>query len=89
MIQEAHVGVGISGKEGMQAALASDFVIGQFRFLSRLLLVHGHWSYYRISETILNFFYKNIAWVFALFWYQSTSGYVCLSRCCKRNSIIC
>ncbi|KAH6601394.1 hypothetical protein BASA50_001664 [Batrachochytrium salamandrivorans] len=75
MIQQAQVGVGIFGKEGCQAAQASDFVICQFRFLSKLLLVHGHWSYYRISESILNFFFKNIAWVVTLFWYQCFSGY--------------
>ena len=74
MIQQAEIGVGISGREGVQAALASDFVIGQFRFLSKLLLIHGHWSYYRIGESILNFFFKNMTWVFALFWYQSASG---------------
>ncbi|KAJ1332223.1 hypothetical protein BSLG_008885 [Batrachochytrium salamandrivorans] len=74
MIQQAQVGVGIFGKEGCQAAQASDFVICQFRFLSKLLLVHGHWSYYRISESILNFFFKNIAWVVTLFWYQCFSG---------------
>ena len=43
----AHIGVGISGQEGMQAVLASDYSIAQFRFLERLLLVHGRWSYYR------------------------------------------
>ncbi|KAL5034488.1 phospholipid transporting ATPase [Batrachochytrium dendrobatidis] len=78
MIQQAEIGVGISGREGVQAALASDFVIGQFRFLSKLLLIHGHWSYYRIGESILNFFFKNMTWVFALFWYQSASGYTAI-----------
>ena len=43
----AHIGVGISGHEGMQAVLASDYSIAQFQFLERLLLVHGRWSYYR------------------------------------------
>ena len=43
----AHIGVGISGQEGMQAVLASDYSIAQFQFLERLLLVHGRWSYYR------------------------------------------
>ena len=47
MIQAAHVGVGISGEEGLQAANSSDYAIAQFRFLKRLLLVHGHWSYHR------------------------------------------
>jgi phospholipid-translocating ATPase len=58
MIQEAHVGVGIAGEEGRQAAMSSDYAIGQFRFLCRLVLVHGRWSYRRLAETIANFFYK-------------------------------
>jgi phospholipid-translocating ATPase len=70
MIQEAHVGVGIAGEEGRQAVMSADYAIGQFRFLSRLVLVHGRWSYRRISEMIANFFYKNIVWTFTLFWYQ-------------------
>ncbi|KAH8730644.1 hypothetical protein GQ44DRAFT_606678 [Phaeosphaeriaceae sp. PMI808] len=70
MIQEAHVGVGIAGVEGRAAVMSSDYAIGQFRFLTRLVLVHGRWSYRRLAETIANFFYKNIVWVFALFWYQ-------------------
>lgn len=58
MIQEAHVGVGIAGLEGRAAAMSSDYAIGQFRFLTRLVLVHGRWSYRRLAETIANFFYK-------------------------------
>lgn len=50
MIQAAHVGIGISGLEGMQAVMASDFAIAQFRFLTDLLLVHGRWSYLRICK---------------------------------------
>ncbi len=60
MIQEAHVGIGISGEEGLQAARASDYAIAQFRFLKRLLLVHGRLSYRRISKVILYSFYKSI-----------------------------
>lgn len=58
MIQEADIGVGIAGEEGRQAVMSSDYAIGQFRFLQRLVLVHGRWSYRRLSETIANFFYK-------------------------------
>lgn len=58
MIQEADVGVGIAGEEGRQAAMSSDYAMGQFRFLQRLILVHGRWSYRRLGETTANFFYK-------------------------------
>lgn len=58
MIKAAHVGIGISGLEGLQAVMASDYSIAQFRFLVPLLLVHGHWSYERISKLILYSFYK-------------------------------
>lgn len=70
MIQEADVGVGIAGVEGRQAAMSSDYAIAQFRFLQRLVLVHGRWSYRRLAESISNFFYKNIVWTFAIFWYE-------------------
>jgi phospholipid-transporting ATPase len=51
-------GIGISGHEGMQAVMASDYAIAQFRFLTPLLLVHGRWNYKRISRMINFFFYK-------------------------------
>lgn len=70
MIQEADVGVGIAGLEGRQAAMSSDYAIAQFRFLDRLILVHGRWSYRRLAECISNFFYKNIVWVFSIFWFE-------------------
>ena len=60
MIQEAHIGVGISGKEGRQAVNNSDFAIGQFRFLKRLLLKHGRRNYRRMSKVIVYSFFKNI-----------------------------
>lgn len=59
MIQMADVGVGISGQEGMQAVMASDFTLARFRLLERLLLTHGYWSYDRLARMILYFFYKN------------------------------
>lgn len=68
MIQSADVGVGIAGEEGRQAVMCSDFAIGQFRFLTRLLLVHGRWSYKRLAEMVPQFFFKNVIFTFALFW---------------------
>ena len=61
MIQAADVGVGIIGKEGRQAVNNADFAISQFRFLVRLLLVHGSLSAYRLSRLITYSFYKNVA----------------------------
>jgi phospholipid-translocating ATPase len=78
MIQKAHVGVGIAGEEGRQAVMSSDYAIAQFRFLTRLVLVHGRWSYRRLAETIANFFYKNLVWTFALFWYQIFTNFDCV-----------
>lgn len=49
LIQSAHVGVGIYGKEGIQAALASDFSIGQFKDLDWLMYWHGRLAYKRSS----------------------------------------
>ena len=59
MIQTGDVGVGISGQEGMQAVMASDFALPRFRFLKRLLLVHGHWCYDRLARMICLMYYKN------------------------------
>ena len=73
MIQAAHVGVGISGVEGLQAARSADVAIGQFRYLRKLLLVHGAWSYQRISKLILYSFYKNIALYMTQFWVPISS----------------
>ncbi|KHJ94865.1 phospholipid-translocating P-type ATPase, flippase [Oesophagostomum dentatum] len=69
------VGVGLSGQEGMQAVMASDFAMARFRFLANLLLIHGHWCYQRLAQTILYFFYKNAMFVFTIFWYQIFSGF--------------
>lgn len=74
MIQEANVGVGIAGEEGRQAVMSADFAIAQFKYLEKLLLVHGRWSYIRIAEMISCFFYKNIVWTIAMFWYQIWTG---------------
>ncbi|KAH8809491.1 phospholipid-transporting ATPase 1 [Flagelloscypha sp. PMI_526] len=69
MIQEANIGCGLLGLEGSQAAMSADYAFGQFRYLTRLLLVHGHWSYQRVAEMHSNFFYKNVIWTFCMFWY--------------------
>ncbi|KAL2534070.1 putative phospholipid-transporting ATPase 4 [Abeliophyllum distichum] len=75
MIQEADIGVGISGCEGMQAVMASDFAIAQFRFLERLLVVHGHWCYKRIAQMICYFFYKNIAFGLTIFYFEAFAAF--------------
>ncbi|RMY04648.1 hypothetical protein D0867_10285 [Hortaea werneckii] len=75
MIQAAHIGVGISGVEGLQAARSADVSIAQFRYLRKLLLVHGSWSYQRISKVILYFYYKNTALFITQFWYSFQNAF--------------
>ncbi|CAB1322628.1 unnamed protein product [Coregonus sp. 'balchen'] len=71
----AHIGVGISGQEGMQAVLASDYSFAQFRYLQRLLLVHGRWSYFRMCNFLFYFFYKNFAFTVVHFWFGFFCGF--------------
>uniref|UniRef100_A0A8B9TJX5 Phospholipid-transporting ATPase n=1 Tax=Anas platyrhynchos TaxID=8839 RepID=A0A8B9TJX5_ANAPL len=75
MIQAADVGIGISGQEGMQAVMASDFAVSRFKHLKKLLLVHGHWCYTRLAKMVIYFFYKNVSYVNLLFWYQFFCGF--------------
>nr|XP_026696286.1 probable phospholipid-transporting ATPase IA isoform X1 [Ciona intestinalis] len=75
MIQAAHVGVGISGQEGLQAANSSDYSIAQFAFLGKLLLVHGAWNYNRLTKCILFSFYKNICLYLIELWFAFYNGF--------------
>lgn len=59
----------------MQAAMSSDYAFGQFRYLQRLLLVHGRWSYIRMCKFLRFFFFKNFAFTLVHFWYSFFSGY--------------
>lgn len=68
MITSAHIGIGIRGVEGRQAARASDYSISQFKFIKRLLLVHGRESYRKNSFIVVYNFYKNIIFVIPQFW---------------------
>ena len=75
MIQEAHVGIGITGKEGLQAARTSDYSIAQFRFLLRLLLVHGRWNYIRTCKYVLSTFWKEMLFYLTQALFQRYVGY--------------
>jgi phospholipid-translocating ATPase len=75
MIQEAHVGIGITGKEGLQAARVSDYSIAQFRFLVKLLLVHGRWNYVRTCKYTVGTFWKEILFYLTQALFQRWNGY--------------
>ena len=75
MIMEAHIGVGIRGKEGTQAVRSADYAIGKFRFLMKLSLVHGRWGYRRISNFICYYFYKNVILVFCELYFAFVNGF--------------
>ncbi|KAH0551396.1 hypothetical protein GP486_007389 [Trichoglossum hirsutum] len=75
MIQEAHVGIGITGKEGLQAARTSDYSIAQFRFLLKLLLVHGRWNYIRTCKYTVGTFWKEMLFYLTQALFQRWAGY--------------
>ena len=75
MILEAHVGIGITGNEGLQAARVSDYSIAQFRFLLKLLLVHGRWNYIRTCKYVLGTFWKEMLLYLTQALYQRWNGY--------------
>lgn len=75
MIQSSHVGIGISGREGLQAARISDYSIAQFRFLQKLLFVHGRWNYIRTGKYILGTFWKELFFYLMQALYQKYNGY--------------
>ncbi|RVE49642.1 hypothetical protein evm_005699 [Chilo suppressalis] len=70
MIQEAHVGFGIFGREGHQAARSADFAFTKFSMLKKIILVLGHWYYQRLTTLILYFFYKNLILGNIMFFFQ-------------------
>ncbi|KAF9587229.1 hypothetical protein IFM89_039559 [Coptis chinensis] len=88
MIQMADVGIGISGQEGRQAVMASDFAMGQFRFLVPLLLVHGHWNYQRMGYMILYNFYRNAVFVVLLFWYVLYTSFTLTTAITEWSSVL-
>lgn len=75
MIMEAHIGVGIQGKEGTQAVRSADYSIGQFRFLEKILLVYGRQGYMKISKFICYYFYKNILLLFTELFFSFYNGF--------------
>lgn len=75
MIQAAHIGVGIFGKEGHQAADCSDFAVSEFRHLRHLIFVHGRWNSKRIGFYILYFFFKNISFTLPQLYFATRNGY--------------
>ena len=75
MIQEAHIGIGIRGEEGLQAVNASDYAIAQFRYLATLILKHGRWNYIRMSTLVCYMFYKNIFMSLGQWWFNFNNGW--------------
>ncbi|TPX51822.1 hypothetical protein SeLEV6574_g00051 [Synchytrium endobioticum] len=75
MIQAAHIGVGIMGKEGNQAVRAADYAFAEFRFLKRLIAVHGRYSYLRLTGIVYHSFYKNLAFIMIQWGFGFVSGW--------------
>ncbi|XP_061093824.1 phospholipid-transporting ATPase IC [Conger conger] len=78
MIKRAHIGIGLSGVEGSQAVQNADYSLAQFRFLAKLLLVHGRWSYRRICKFLRYFLYKTTTFAMVHVWYGFYNGFSAL-----------
>lgn len=75
MIQAAHIGCGISGREGRAAVMASDYAFAQFKYLARLLLLHGRAAYKRNIEVVWYSFYKNWIYNMVLMFFGFVTGF--------------
>ena len=75
MIREAHIGVGLFGNEGMSAVQSSDFALGEFKFLWKLLMHHGRLNYIRNAELVLYFFYKNLVLTAPHIYFAALNGF--------------
>ena len=89
MIQEANVGCGIMGKEGRQAVRCSDYAFHRFRYLKRVLLVHGHYYYSRLANTVQYFFYKVSCAVFQLIFEVKKFYFKLLNKMVRVKNLIC
>ena len=68
MIKSSHVGIGLFGKEGYQAAYSSDYAISQFKYLKQLIFITGRFCLKRNSYFIYQYFFKNILYTLPQFW---------------------
>jgi magnesium-transporting ATPase (P-type) len=54
---------------------SADYAIGKFKFLQKLIMVHGRWGYKRIGQFICYYFYKNVLLVFCELYFAFFNGY--------------
>jgi len=83
MIKEAHVGIGLKGLEGTEAAASSDYSIGTFKHVGRLTLVHGRNFAYKIDYYVYKFMYKNFLAAASTVVVGMLSGFGGLSNFCN------
>jgi hypothetical protein len=82
---------GLMGKEGRQAVRSSDYAFARFRFLKRVLLVHGHYFYLRMAILVEYFFYKvqfktlycfsHFIWIHCLYYGAAINITLCTEHC--------
>lgn len=80
MIQQADVGIGIEGKEGLQAAMSSDFSILKFKYVKDLLFWHGRLATLSTANVTLFVMHRGmviamIQFCFSLFFYFVTVSF--------------
>ena len=75
LLRNADVGIGMLGQDGKASFTSCDFAVPSFRSLSRLILIHGHYSLHRSVLSVHFSFYKALQFSICQAVYQYWTGF--------------
>ncbi len=75
MIQAAHIGIGLFGVEGSEAASSADYALVEFKHLRRLLFTHGLNMAYKITLFLQLLLFKSTMFAIVPFFFSFFNGF--------------
>ena len=75
MIQSAHIGFGIQGNEGNQAASFSDYAITKFEDSKQLIFWHGRNFGFKASNFMMWFVFKGMLFSIPILFFNTVCGF--------------